>query len=298
MKLTSAVVVLSAAAASVLAATYPPTAGQDLCCAANQVRSRAGLAPLKWLPSIDSAAQGHSNYQRGLGHITHEQIRGTPTFEPADRLTSVGFVFSVAAENVGSGFKNTDDVSTMWENSPGHKINILRPVTVCGGAVANPGAFYTIDFAKPMRSSDNNGYYTLQCNGTKSLGAYTSGEPIPHNPQTQTPVGHKPTPAPPKPVPSPPKPVPSPTKPAPPPAKTTAPPVKSTPPPVKPVSSVAPVHTTYIPAPPPLPPVVPSLPPPPPSKGGKCRLVPKGSIAAGKCKPCKNCGTKASPFRR
>ncbi|KAJ2003374.1 hypothetical protein GGI04_000449 [Coemansia thaxteri] len=283
MKLTSAIVVLASAVASVSAATYPRTVGQDLCCATNLMRAQAGLPALKWLPSMDAMAQAHSNYQRNIKSITHFENPGTSTYGLSDRLKTIGFVFSTAAENVGSGFSNVPDVTTAWMNSAGHKANILgKSSTVCGGAVANAGGYYTIDYASPMSSSDNNSYYTLQCNGEVSLGAYTGAEPLAHNAQSTTAA----------------KPAPTTAKPAPPPAKTTAPPAKNTvvPPPIKPVSSAAPAQSTSAPVPPPIAPVVPVV--PPPSNGGKCKLMPKGSIAAGKCKPCKNCGSKASPFRR
>ncbi|KAJ2747292.1 hypothetical protein GGI20_000627 [Coemansia sp. BCRC 34301] len=282
MKFTSAIVVLAAAVATTSAATVGPTAGQDLCCAANQQRARNGLPPLKWLPSIDTAAQRHSEYQRSIGRITHSG-GNAQTSSLAARLDAVNFDYRTAAENVGASFPSVDSVTTAWMNSPGHRANILgRALTVCGGGLAGPGNYFTIDFASPMNGNDANSFYTLQCSGSKSLGAYNGNSQIPHKPQTSA--------APPKP------PVQPSTAPKPP----VQPPVAPKPP-VQPTAvPKPPVQPTTAPKPPVQPPVSPKPPVQPPVQpgNGKCKLVPKGSIAAGKCKPCKQCGTKASPFRR
>ncbi|KAJ2447268.1 hypothetical protein GGF42_005483 [Coemansia sp. RSA 2424] len=233
MKLTSAIAVLAAIVAFASAATHAPTAGQDLCCAANKERVQRGIPALKWSPAIDAAAQRQSEYQRSLGRYSHFGPPGK-LYELAGRLEAVGFGFRTAAENVGSGFKNVDSITTRWMNSDGHRAHMLgRGSTVCGGGLANAGGFYTINLASPMNPSDANGFYTLQCSGSKSLGAYTGNSPVtPVQPPVQPPVAPKP-------------------------------------------------------------PMMPANP-----GNGKCKLVPKGSIAAGKCKPCKQCGPKASPFRR
>ncbi|KAJ2556445.1 hypothetical protein GGH95_005365, partial [Coemansia sp. RSA 1836] len=196
MKFTSAIVVLAAAVASSSAATVGPTIGQDLCCATNQQRARNGLPALKWLPSIDTAAQRHSEYQRSIGRITHSG-GSAQTSNLSARLESVGFNYRTAAENVGAGFGSVDSVTTAWMNSPGHRANIMGSgSTVCGGGLAAAGSYYTIDYASPMNPSDANGFYTLQCSGSKSLGAYTGSSPVA---PVQPPVPHKPTPTPPKP---------------------------------------------------------------------------------------------------
>ncbi|KAJ2578997.1 hypothetical protein GGH95_003338, partial [Coemansia sp. RSA 1836] len=272
MKLTSAIAVLAAIVASASAATHAPTAGQDLCCAANKERVQRGIPALKWSPAIDAAAQRQSEYQRSIGRISHYGPPGS-LYELGGRLDAVGFGFRTAAENVGGGFKNVDGVTTRWMNSDGHRANILSRVsTVCGGGLANAGGYYTIDFSSPMNLNDDKSYYTLQCSGSKSLGAYTGSSPVTPKPpvqpsvapkpSAQPPVGHKPTPTPPKP-----------------PVQPTAAPKPPVQPPVQP-----PVGHKPTPQPPvaPKPPVVPANP-----GNGKCKLVPKGSIAAGKCKPCK-----------
>ncbi|KAJ1824171.1 hypothetical protein LPJ60_001001 [Coemansia sp. RSA 2675] len=282
MKFTSAIAVLVATVATASAATHGPTVGQDLCCAANQERARNGVPPLKWAPAIDVIARGQSEHQSRLGHTSHFGPAGKLYFL-AGRLESVGFRYRTAAENVGGGFGNVDAVTTAWMNSGGHRAATLaRHSTVCGGGVAS-GGYYTVNFASAMNKNDENGYYNLQCSGSKSLGAYNGDSPVPHRPQP--PVAPKP-------------PVQPPVAPKPPVQPQPKPPVQPQPkPPVQPQPPVQP------PVKPPVghkPPVQPPVQPQPPVApgNGKCKRVPKGSIAAGKCKPCKQCGSKPSPFRR
>ncbi|KAJ2911188.1 hypothetical protein GGI21_000102 [Coemansia aciculifera] len=287
MKFTSAFVVLAAAVASANADTVGPTAGQDLCCAANQQRAQNNLPALKWVPSIDTAAQRHSEFQQSVGHITHYG-NNAKNYDLSDRLLAVGFNYRTAAENVGASFPNVDSVTAAWMKSPGHRAAILASgSTVCGGGLATKGNYYTINFSSPMNPSDVNNFYTLQCSGSKSNGAYTGENPVAHKPQpTPTPPKPQPTPSPPKPpvqpTPAPPKPPVQPTN------------IGHKPQPTPSVPK-PPVQSPSVPQPPVQPPVVPQ---PPPPGNGKCKLVPKGSIAAGKCKPCKACGPKGSPFRR
>ncbi|KAJ2062833.1 hypothetical protein GGI17_002118 [Coemansia sp. S146] len=283
MKFTSAIAFLAAAVATVSADTRGPTTGQDLCCATNQQRAQRGLAALKWDPSIDSVAQQQSEYQRSIGKISHDGPPG-PLNKLGGRLQAVGFGYRTAAENVGSGFNSVDAITTAWMNSPGHRDNIMgASSTVCGGGVAT-GGYYTVNYASPMDTNENKEFYTLQCSGSKSQGAYTGDSPI----------GHKPQPPPQPPVVQPPKPPVAPPTPKPPVVQPPTPKPPVVQPPVQP-----PVGHKPPPQPPVQPPVQPQPPVKPPTPGnGKCKLVPKGSIAAGKCRPCKQCGSKPSPFRR
>ncbi|KAJ1645714.1 hypothetical protein J3B02_000192 [Coemansia erecta] len=274
MKLVSAIAVLAATISSINAqSSVGPTVGQDLCCATNVERAKRGLSTLKWVRELETSSQRHSDYQRSTGVMDHMEKPGTQTYALGGRLEAVGFDYSTAGENLGTGFDDVDSLTTAWMNSPGHRANILgQGYTVCGGAVANPGGFYTINYAAPM-----SGYkpvlYDLKCSGSKSLGATPQGGSPAPAAASPTPVGHS--------------------------AQSSSAP-----------QAVAPAVTTVVnnngsssttPQP-----VGHSAPQPantngPSSSGspsGKCKRVPKGSIAAGKCKPCKKCGANASPFRR
>ncbi|KAI9482490.1 hypothetical protein LPJ78_004998 [Coemansia sp. RSA 989] len=261
MKFVAAIAALSAVAT---AAYYPPTVGQDLCCAANAARAAAGLAPYKWTPKLDRIAQGHSNYMLSVEKISHDEKPGTTTYDLAGRLGTVNYVFSTAGENVAMGYEDLDATQVAWMDSPGHKANIMsKSFTVCGGAVANPGNYYTVDFASPMDEAEDKTYYVLSCSGNKSNGANTSdSQPVPHTPQTSAT-----------------KPTPTPT-----PEKESVAPSSS-------AEKPAPVESSPAPSPSPAPA------PPATSKPGKCKRMPKGSIAAGKCKPCKKCAANSQQRR-
>ncbi|KAJ1900088.1 hypothetical protein LPJ66_001701 [Kickxella alabastrina] len=310
MKLTSAFAILAATIASASAQSAGATIGQDLCCATNQERAQAGLPALKWTPALDLSSQRHCDYQRSTGKMDHFEAAGSATYGLGGRLSLAGFEFSTAGENLGKKFNSVSGVTTAWMNSPGHKANIMgKAFTVCGGAVANPGGYYTINYASPMDSDDSSKYYTLQCSGPKSNGAFVGAAPVAHNakptssaapvvkPASTSYAAAKPTvvakPVVVKPVATTPAAVnpvvvvkPTVTTPA------VAKPVATTPAAVKPITSApvvvkpAPVIVVVKPNPNTVIPV------------GKCKRVPKGSIAAGKCKPCKKCGTNSSPFRR
>ncbi|KAJ1825982.1 hypothetical protein LPJ56_002413 [Coemansia sp. RSA 2599] len=306
MKLIAAIAVLAATLSSVNAQNFvAPTVGQHLCCASNQQRGNQ-RPELYWVRELDTSSQRHSDYQRSTGVMDHMEKPGTTTYALGGRLEAAGFKYSTAGENLGTGFDDVDSLTTAWMNSPGHRANVMgQGYTVCGGAVANPGGFYTINYAAPM-SGYKPAMYKLNCQGSTSLGAQL--------------VGSSPSPSP----------SPSPTTSAAPPighnAQTTAPAAAQSSAPaaqpeaeavttvvstnangnkvvtvVRVVSNSSNANSNA------------GTPPPvghnaqeqtgnnssnSGSPSGKCKRVPKGSIAAGKCKPCKKCGPKASPFRR
>ncbi|KAJ2657151.1 hypothetical protein IW148_005315 [Coemansia sp. RSA 1199] len=272
MKFAAALIALSTVAS---AAFYPRTVGQDLCCAANVERAKAGLPLYKWAPSLDQIAQHHSEHMRGKGEINHEETPGTSTFDLAGRLRTVNYVFSTAGENIANGYESLDATQKAWVESKGHYANIMsKSFTVCGGGSANPGLYMTVDFASPMDEADEAKYYNLSCSGNKSNGANSVGS---------TPVPHTPQPAPSSAAPT----KPAPTKPAP------TKPAATKPAPTNPAATSAPSQS---PVPSPPAPVTPAPTPMPAPAPGKCKRMPKGSIAAGKCKPCKKCAS--SPLRR
>ncbi|KAJ2720126.1 hypothetical protein GGI07_004803 [Coemansia sp. Benny D115] len=192
MKLTSAFAVLATAFATASAqSSIGPTFGQDLCCATNVERAKAGLPALKWSPRLDNSSQGHCNWMVAHKTMNHFETAGTSTYGLAQRLDVSGFDFGTAGENLGQNYQTVADVTTGWMNSPLHKANILgRDFTVCGGAIGNPGGFIAINYASPFDSSDSAGFYTLKCSGQKSQGAYLGNAAPAPVATTPSPVGH------------------------------------------------------------------------------------------------------------
>ena len=69
----------------------------------------------------------------GVGSV----ITGLTDRPPRRGLQRAGFHAKIASENVASGQKSFADVMHFWEESPGHRTNLLRPnVTAIGVAMA------------------------------------------------------------------------------------------------------------------------------------------------------------------
>lgn len=116
----------------------------------NAARADNGLAPLKYVASLGTAAQLHSEDQAARGQLTHTGSDGS---DPGDRIERAGYVWRTWAENAAAGYATADSVVNGWMNSPGHRANILNPkVTQIGLGLAfsaNGYPYWTQDFAAP-----------------------------------------------------------------------------------------------------------------------------------------------------
>ncbi|PIA16039.1 hypothetical protein COEREDRAFT_81490 [Coemansia reversa NRRL 1564] len=343
MKFIVAAIALAGIASAINA---PRTAGQDICCAANADRAIAGLPPFKWTPELDYIATKHSEYMLSVDEISHVERAGTATYDLGGRMKTVSFGFATAGENVANGYADLWGTEKAWMGSEGHRANILSTkFTVCGGGVADPGRYFTADFAAPADVYDDTKYYTLMCANGVSMGAYISSPepsyvpipepsyvPIPEPSSVPIPEpSYVPIPEPSYvPIPEPSSvPIPEPSYvPIPEPSYVPIPEPSSVPIPEpsyvpipEPSSIVEPVpssedavintlpaeevnaaslvkETSAVAAPVSASSAPVSAPVPTTPITGKCKRVPKGSIAAGKCKLCKKCGANSSPFRR
>ncbi len=124
----------------------------------NYRRAQAGLSTLTRNSRIDTAAQGHSDYQRINRTITHEQTPGLSGFTGVsltDRLKAAGYVLSgsysagevISATTSGSGFYQAEELITAIY----HRYVIFEPVfkEIGTGAATIPGSYtyFTADFA-------------------------------------------------------------------------------------------------------------------------------------------------------
>ena len=116
----------------------------------NQQRAAVGVGPLTISATLDTAAQGHSDYQAALRTMTHDGPGGN---SPGTRMTAAGYSWQAWGENVAYGFNDCSTVITAWMNSPGHRANMLNPAyTNIGIAVAigsNGYKYWTMDLAAP-----------------------------------------------------------------------------------------------------------------------------------------------------
>lgn len=90
----------------------------------NLQRQQAGLQPLKLNQKLNAAAQAHSLDMAQNDFFAHTGSNGSSVF---DRVTSAGYNYNLAAENIAVGYATPHSVVKAWMNSPGHRANILYP---------------------------------------------------------------------------------------------------------------------------------------------------------------------------
>ncbi|MFA5898438.1 MAG: CAP domain-containing protein [Hyphomicrobium sp.] len=119
----------------------------------NQYRHDKGLKPLKLNAELTEAAKAHSRDLAKWDRISHYGSDGS---NPWDRVKRTGFKARLAAENVGTGQVNFNEVMRGWKESPGHNKNLLLPdATHMGIAlVQDPRtefkSFWTLVIGSPM----------------------------------------------------------------------------------------------------------------------------------------------------
>jgi uncharacterized protein YkwD len=111
----------------------------------NAFRAKNGRKPVVLDARLSRAAAMQSKDQAGRSSIGHYGSDGS---KPMDRAERAGYHAKIAAENVAAGQKSFGDVLRGWEESSGHRENLLRPeVTAAGVAMAKSGsgrAYWTL----------------------------------------------------------------------------------------------------------------------------------------------------------
>jgi uncharacterized protein YkwD len=88
----------------------------------NQYRRDKGLKALRLSSGLTEAAKAHSRDLAKWDRISHYGSDGS---NPWDRVKRTGYKARLAAENVGTGQINFDEVMKGWKESPGHNKNLL-----------------------------------------------------------------------------------------------------------------------------------------------------------------------------
>jgi uncharacterized protein YkwD len=102
--------------------------------AVNAFRTKHGRGSVVLDPRLIKAAAMQSEFQAKQSWIGHSGPAGSL---PKDRAARAGYRAKIASENVASGQKSFSDVMRSWEESSGHRENLLRPeVTAIGVAMA------------------------------------------------------------------------------------------------------------------------------------------------------------------
>jgi len=119
----------------------------------NDYRKKNGLKPLALNAELTAAAKSHSRDLAKWDRISHYGSDGS---NPWDRVKRTGFKARLAAENVGTGQVDFQEVLRGWETSPGHNKNLLlADATHMGIALVHDPktefkSFWTLVIASPM----------------------------------------------------------------------------------------------------------------------------------------------------
>jgi hypothetical protein len=109
---------------------------------ANQARTAAGAAPLKWDPALAVAARQHCLRMAAVGSISH-RYGGEP--DVSERARQAGAHFSLIEENVAIA-PTPASIHSAWMHSAGHRSNLLNPAVdrVGVAVVAGRSGLYAV----------------------------------------------------------------------------------------------------------------------------------------------------------
>lgn len=88
----------------------------------NAYRQQKGLKPVRLNAALTAAAKAHSRDLAKWDRISHFGSDGS---NPWDRVKRTGYNAKLAAENVGTGQVNFEEVLKGWKDSAGHNKNLL-----------------------------------------------------------------------------------------------------------------------------------------------------------------------------
>jgi uncharacterized protein YkwD len=152
----------------------------------NYRRTQAGMPTLTRNTTIDTAAQGHSDYQRINNVVTHDQVSGKQGFTGVtleNRLKAAGYSFSglnaigevISATSNQSGFYMAEELITAIY----HRFVIFEPVfkEIGTGSASNSSgyAYFTADFVT------NAGYGAGIAAGTLATWPFSGQTGVPVN---------------------------------------------------------------------------------------------------------------------
>ncbi len=127
--------------------TPPPPPQGDLLALHNAYRAASGLPPLVSNATLTAAAQRHAEWMANNKQLSHYE--GIWPFY--SRFT--GYVYSNAGENIACGQASEAEAMQSWEQSPGHRANILGDFHDVGFGVAADATgvkYWCVDFGKPQ----------------------------------------------------------------------------------------------------------------------------------------------------
>ena len=135
----------------------PERSGYDVVAAVNGFRANLGLHTLQINGTLMAVAQAHSDYQAGIGSVTHIGPGGS---RPKDRAAAAGYgggaSFFMSEIIYGGTGASVQTALNWWRNSPPHYEAMVSNVyTEAGAGVASAGGrnYYTMLLAHPTGGS-------------------------------------------------------------------------------------------------------------------------------------------------
>lgn len=95
--------------------------GADL----NAFRANQGLGPMRSDATLARAAQAHAEDMVRRSYFSHDSPRGPNGDTFVERAQSAGCAMRAGAENIAAGQQTETAVLLAWQNSAGHRRNML-----------------------------------------------------------------------------------------------------------------------------------------------------------------------------
>lgn len=105
------------------------------------MRADQGLPPVGVSATLNAIAQDYANTLAAAGEVSH-RLDGTL----GSRLADGGYLWVVAGENLGGGYRSLEEAFERWNASPSHRANLLSP------AVTEIGIATAFNAASPFRT--------------------------------------------------------------------------------------------------------------------------------------------------
>jgi uncharacterized protein YkwD len=145
---------------SPISVTSRPQLQKAVVCLINRQRTQRHLPLLRANQRLNRSAQGWTNTMVSRGVFTHGA-------NFSSRISAAGFDWSMAGENIATGYTTPAQAVSAWMASTGHCQNILSPSFADVGTgvsvrssegLGSSGGTWTQDFALPMgaRAPSNN----------------------------------------------------------------------------------------------------------------------------------------------
>ena len=132
----------------------------------NRYRATEGLGPLFVDARLVAAAKERMHDMEESGVWQHTPPDGGSPFDAVRRR---GFEFSLAGENLATGFETAEVLVESWMLSPGHRKNVMAPefgsvgIAIIDGHVARRAegksvvAIFAREMVKPVKRESRNG---------------------------------------------------------------------------------------------------------------------------------------------